>query len=70
MDRDEKVLEALKEKLKLYLEALRNLVILLIATTGGTIGLLFKFSHPVAISRISFNDRNSVWNRQDTAFIG
>ena len=49
MDRDEKVLEALKEKHKFYLEALRNLVILLIATAGGTIGLLFKLSHPVAI---------------------
>jgi len=49
LDRDEKVLEALKEKHKFYLEALRNLVILLIATAGGTAGLLFKLSHPITL---------------------
>jgi len=49
LDREEKVLEIIKERLKLYLEVLRNLVILLIATAGGTIGLLFKLSHPIAI---------------------
>ncbi|WP_283400896.1 hypothetical protein [Desulfurobacterium pacificum] len=51
MDREEKKIEALKERLKLYSEILRNLVILLIAVAGGTVGLLFKFSNPVVILR-------------------
>jgi len=46
---DDKRLEVLKEELKVYLEFLRNITILLIAVGGGTIGLLFKLSDPVAI---------------------
>ena len=49
MERDEKVLETLKEKHRFYLEVLRNLVILLIATAGGTVSLFFKLSHPIAV---------------------
>ena len=41
---DDKRLEVLKD-----LEFLRNITILLIAVGGGTIGLLFKLSDPVAI---------------------
>jgi len=46
---EDKELEVLKEKLKVYLEFLRNITILLIAVGGGTIGLLFKLSNPIAI---------------------
>ena len=46
---DDKRLKVLKEELKVYLEFLRNITILLIAVGGGTIGLLFKLSDPVAI---------------------
>ena len=49
MDREEKKLESLRERLKLYSEILRNLVILLIAVAGGTVSLLFKLSNPVAV---------------------
>jgi hypothetical protein len=45
----EKRIESIKEKLKLYIELLRNLIILLIAVGGGTVGLLFKLSNPVAV---------------------
>ena len=49
MDKEEKRIEGLRERLKLFSEILRNLVILLIAVAGGTISLLFKFSNPVAV---------------------
>lgn len=49
MDREEKKIESIRERLKLYSEVLRNLVILIIAVAGGTVGLLFKLSNPVAI---------------------
>ena len=49
MDREEKRIEGLRERLKLFSEVLRNLVILLIAVVGGTVSLLFKLSNPVAI---------------------
>jgi len=46
---DDKKIEVLKEELKVYLEFLRNITILVIAVGGGTIGLLFKLSNPIAI---------------------
>ena len=49
MDREEKKIESLRERLKLYSEILRNLVILLIAVAGGTVSLLFRLSNPVVI---------------------
>ena len=49
MDKEEKRIEGLRERLKLFSEILRNLVILLIAVVGGTVSLLFKLSNPVAI---------------------
>jgi hypothetical protein len=49
LDREQKQLESIKEHLKLYSEILKNLTILLIAVAGGTIGLLFKLSNPIAI---------------------
>jgi len=42
-------IESIKERFKLYTEFLRNLVILLIAVGGGTVGLLFKLSNPVSV---------------------
>jgi hypothetical protein len=49
LDKEEKRIEGLRERLKLYSEILRNLVILLIAVAGGTVSLLFKLSNPVVI---------------------
>ncbi|SMO84003.1 hypothetical protein SAMN06269117_1433 [Balnearium lithotrophicum] len=49
MNKEQKQLESIKERLKLYSEILKNLTILLIAVAGGTIGLLFKLSNPIAI---------------------
>jgi len=49
LDREEKKIESLRERLKLYSEILRNLVILLIAVAGGTVSLLFRLSNPVVI---------------------
>ena len=49
MNKEEKRIEGLRERLKLFSEVLRNLVILLIAVVGGTVSLLFKLSNPVAI---------------------
>ena len=49
MNKEEKRIEGLRERLKLFSEILRNLVILLIAVVGGTVSLLFKLSNPVAI---------------------
>ncbi len=49
MDKEEKRIEGLRERLKLYSEILRNLVILLIAVAGGTVSLLFRLSNPVAV---------------------
>jgi len=49
LDKEEKRIEGLRERLKLYSEILRNLVILLIAVAGGTVSLLFRLSNPVAI---------------------
>jgi len=49
MNRDEKELEVIKEKISYYKELLRNLTLLLIATTGGTAGLLFKLNNPIAV---------------------
>ena len=49
LDKEEKRIEGLRERLKLFSEILRNLVILLIAVVGGTVSLLFKLSNPVAI---------------------
>ena len=42
-------IEIVRAKLMLYAELLRNLVILLIAVGGGSVGLLFKLSNPVSI---------------------
>ncbi len=42
-------IESIKERFKLYTEFLRNLVILLIAVGGGTVGFLFKLSNPVSV---------------------
>ena len=53
MKAEEKELEVLKEKISYYKELLKNLTILLIATVGGTAGLLFKLSNPVAFLLIS-----------------
>jgi len=49
MKAEEKELEVLKEKISYYKELLKNLTIILIATVGGTAGLLFKLSNPVAV---------------------
>jgi hypothetical protein len=49
MSGGDRKIESIKERLKLYSEILRILVILLIAISGGTAGLLFKLSNPVAI---------------------
>jgi TRAP-type C4-dicarboxylate transport system permease small subunit len=49
LNKEEKRIEGLRERLKLFSEVLRNLVILLIAVVGGTVSLLFKLSNPVAI---------------------
>jgi TRAP-type C4-dicarboxylate transport system permease small subunit len=49
LNKEEKRIEGLRERLKLFSEILRNLVILLIAVVGGTVSLLFKLSNPVAI---------------------
>ena len=49
LDKEEKRIEGLRERLKLYSEILRNLVILLIAVAGWTVSLLFKLSNPVVI---------------------
>ena len=46
---NDRYIESIKERLKLYTELLRNLVILLIAVGGGTAGLLFKLSNPVSV---------------------
>jgi hypothetical protein len=49
MDKEQKELEFLKEKLSYYKELLKNLIILLISLVGGAVGLLFKLSHPVSL---------------------
>ena len=46
---DDRQIEGIKERFRLYTEFLRNLVILLIAIGGGTAGLLFKLSNPVSV---------------------
>ena len=48
----DKKLESIKERLRLYSEILRNLMLLLIAVGGGSIGLLFKASNPVSVPLI------------------
>jgi len=46
---NDKQIESIKERLKLYTELLRNLVILLIAIGGGSVSLLFKLSNPISL---------------------
>ena len=45
-------IEYLREKLKTYVELLKIWVALIIATTGGLVGLLFKLEHKVTLSLI------------------
>lgn len=52
MSSADKKLESIKERLRIYSEILRNLVLLLVAVGGGSIGLLFKASNPVSIPLI------------------
>ena len=49
MNKEEKELELLKEKLAYYKELLKNLTILLIPLVGGTAGLLFKLNNPISV---------------------
>ncbi|RTZ58809.1 MAG: hypothetical protein DSZ31_05025 [Gammaproteobacteria bacterium] len=46
---NDKQIESIKERLKLYTELLRNLVILLITIGGGSVSLLFKLSNPISL---------------------
>ena len=46
---NDKQIESIKERLKLYTELLRNLVIFLIAVGGGSASLLFKLSNPISL---------------------
>ena len=41
--------ESIRERLRLYTELLRNLVILLVAIGGGSVSLLFKLSNPISL---------------------
>ena len=49
MEKEQKELEVLKQKVLFYMELLRNLIILLITLAGGTVGLFFKLDNPIAI---------------------
>jgi hypothetical protein len=53
----------LQEKQKAYLELLKVWTALVIATTGGLVGLLFKVDHPLALPLIWLG----VW--LDTSFL-
>ena len=46
---NDRQIESIRERLKLYTELLRNLVILLIAIGGGSVSLLFKLSNPISL---------------------
>jgi hypothetical protein len=48
MDKEQKELEFLKEKLSYYKELLRNLTVLLVALAGGIASLLFRLTNPIA----------------------
>jgi len=48
MDREQKELEFLKEKLSYYKELLRNFTVLLVALVGGVASLLFRLTNPIA----------------------
>jgi len=48
MDRLEAQLEFLKERQKTYTELLKIWTALVIATTGGVVGLFFKLEHRIA----------------------
>jgi hypothetical protein len=46
---NDRQIESIRERLRLYTELLRNLVILLIAIGGGSVSLLFKLSNPISL---------------------
>ena len=46
---NDRQMESIRERLRLYTELLRNLVILLIAIGGGSVSLLFKLSNPISL---------------------
>jgi len=60
----DKKLESIKERLKIYSEILRNLVLLLIAVGGGSIGLLFKASNPVSVPLKETLEELRKWERK------
>jgi len=52
MDEKEAQLEYLKEKQKTYTELLKVWTALIIATTGGIVGLMFKLEHKITLPLI------------------
>ena len=46
---NDRQIESIRERLRLYTELLRNLAILLIAIGGGSVSLLFKLSNPISL---------------------
>ncbi len=46
---NDRQIESIRERLRLYTELLRNLVILLVAIGGGSVSLLFKLSNPISL---------------------